>query len=128
MRLLYKALASVGMLALSTAAALGVRHLTKAAQKRKNETDNENAQNNEPTKNVDEKQENTCINLEEKSVSSDVSSSENDVSDETSQDASSDASGDAHSDDDTVPASEDGCSSDENMKDASDTEAKETIE
>ena len=42
MRVLYKALASVGMLALSTAAALGVRHLAIASKKRK-ETQNNGA-------------------------------------------------------------------------------------
>ena len=41
MRALYKALASVGMIALSTAAALGVRHLSKASKKRKEARENE---------------------------------------------------------------------------------------
>ena len=41
MRALYKALARVGMIALSTAAALGVRHLSKASKKRREAQDNE---------------------------------------------------------------------------------------
>lgn len=50
MKVIYKALASVGMLALSTAAALGVRHLAAASKKRKEEkkTDLEkNRENNQ---------------------------------------------------------------------------------
>lgn len=44
MRTLYKALASVGMIALSTAAALSVRHLSIAAKKRKNQNLDDSAQ------------------------------------------------------------------------------------
>ena len=48
MKTLYKVFASIGMIALSTAAAVGVRHLTRVAKQKKDEENNVDPQDAAP--------------------------------------------------------------------------------
>ena len=54
MKVFYKALASIGMIALSTAAAIGIRHLARAVKKNAQQPDDSKAQDAaQPNANAD---------------------------------------------------------------------------
>jgi hypothetical protein len=75
MRVLYKALASVGMVALSTAAAFGVRHLAKRAKAKKEAQKQNQAENKqdkiEEIQSCEEKADHCCEKSDDSSEKSD---------------------------------------------------------
>ena len=75
MRVLYKALASVGMVALSTAAAFGVRHLAKRAKAKKEAQKQNQAENKqdkiEEIQSCEEKADDCCEKSDDCSEKSD---------------------------------------------------------
>ena len=84
MRVLYKALASVGMVALSTAAAFGVRYLAKRSKAKKEAQNPENTQELTESENTDTATD--CADAENKEADqTDTPKAENTETDNESQ-------------------------------------------
>lgn len=89
MRILYKTLASVGMLALSTVAAIGIRRLVKRKRSRE-QTENDNTQTETPSTTQEESMEDTSPNRDdaENDVTAEVTVAETDIQPMTEDDDS----------------------------------------